>query len=140
MPPDNPPKALIFDLMGTCTDWHTSILTALQSTPTLYPQPNIEHNPTQISSTSFHSQLAKDWRSGFFTEIHRRFEAGESAEDIDVTHRRVLDRLLGEKGVGNGNESVSRGEGWNDEVRGELVRAWHQQVGMLFYDLRDIRA
>jgi hypothetical protein len=67
------------------------------------------------------SQLALGWRASFFDEIHARFQAGEDAEDIDVTHRRVLDRLLHEKGV-----DLSM---WNDEVRQKLVDQWHKQIG-----------
>jgi hypothetical protein len=63
--------------------------------------------------------FALDWRSGFFTEIHRRFEQGLGTEDIDLTHRRVLDALLIERGVGM--------EDWGEEVREKLVRGWHHQ-------------
>jgi FMN phosphatase YigB (HAD superfamily) len=96
------PKALIFDLMGTCCDWYSSLLLPLLPSSEL-------------------SQLALGWRARFFDEIHARFQAGEAAEDIDVTHRRVLDRLLHEKGV---NLSM-----WNDEVRQKLVDQWHKQIG-----------
>jgi hypothetical protein len=104
------PKALIFDLMGTCCDWYSSLLPALASSPDLPLLPSSEL-----------SQLALGWRAGFFDEIHARFQAGEAAEDIDVTHRKVLDRLLHEKGV---NLSM-----WNDEVRQKLVDQWHKQIG-----------
>jgi FMN phosphatase YigB (HAD superfamily) len=105
----SPPKALVFDLMGTCLDWHSSILPALQSSPQL----------PHLPSASL-SQLALDWRSGFFSEIHERFQAGEPAEDIDVTHRRILDHLL--------EERVVHQEMWDEDVRRRLVDSWHQQV------------
>jgi len=98
-------RALVFDLMGTCTDWSSSILS------TLFSQPPVE----AISLTS----LATEWRSRFFKEIHRRFDAGEGAEDIDVTHRRILDTILQEEGAGL--------DVWNDEVRQKLVQGWHVQ-------------
>ncbi|PYI07481.1 haloacid dehalogenase [Aspergillus sclerotiicarbonarius CBS 121057] len=101
------PKALIFDLMGTCTNWHPSIQTALSSTPSL------AHLPTET-----HSRLASSWREGFFREIHRRFEAGLGTESIDVTHRRVLDQVLDREGLGGVVE---------EEERGKLVNAWHFQ-------------
>jgi len=66
--------------------------------------------------------LAIDWREGFFEEIHHRFQTGEPAEDIDVTHRRVLDRLLQERGVDS--------QTWDDEVRDKLVQQWHNQIGI----------
>ncbi|PYH89459.1 HAD-like protein, partial [Aspergillus ellipticus CBS 707.79] len=94
--------------MGTCTNWKPSISAALHTTPSL----NARLTPAQCD------QLAADWRAGFFAEIHERFRAGAGTESIDVTHRRVLDRLLAEWGVGN---VVSEGE------RGALVGVWHLQ-------------
>ena len=41
-----------------------------------------------------------------------------------MTHRRVLDRLLKEKGVG-----MEMKGGWDDGVRRKLVERWHVQVG-----------
>lgn len=108
-----PSKALIFDLMGTCTDWKSSIVPALRSAPTLPTLPE-EKLP----------QLAADWRVGFFTEIHSRFQAKQEAEGIDVTHRRVLDQLLEERGVGL--------QQWDDGVRKGLVDSWHVQKGWCF--------
>ncbi|EJD45492.1 haloacid dehalogenase [Auricularia subglabra TFB-10046 SS5] len=90
--------------MGTCADWSTSIQGALASSPAV---------PGSLS----HADLAAAWRAGFFEEIHARFAAGEPQEDIDLTHRRVLDRLL-----------VAHGLDWSDAERRRLVRAWHQQA------------
>ncbi|KAK0223870.1 HAD-like domain-containing protein [Armillaria fumosa] len=88
-------QALVFDLMGTCADWCSSILSALYSKPSL---------------TGPHS-FAMYWRAGFFEEIHRRFQAGEDPEDIDITHRRVLDRLLSDRNIN-----------WDEETRNDIVR------------------
>ncbi|GAA5971889.1 hypothetical protein JCM11641_001558 [Rhodosporidiobolus odoratus] len=87
------PQALVFDLMGTCLDWYTSLLPALQTASSSAPTTSLQ-DPAALS------QLALDWRQGFFEEIQARFDKGEEQEDIDCTHRRVLDRLLQEKGVG----------------------------------------
>ena len=106
----SPPQALIFDLMGTCCDWVSSILPELLAAPTLSRLPR-----------NALSQLATNWRAGFFSEIHSRYEAGKESEDIDVTHRRVLDQLLEERGV-----SMDQ---WDGEVRGRLVESWHKQKG-----------
>jgi hypothetical protein len=62
MDPSFQPQALIFDLMGICCDWNTPILSALKDCPLI---PSGEHDL---------SKLAADWRSGFFKEIHRRFQ------------------------------------------------------------------
>lgn len=99
-------KAIVFDLMGTCTDWHSALLPLIKSLPPLAP-------PLPYTLGEFLLQ----WRLGFFAEIHTRFERGEPNEDIDFTHRRVLDRLVG--------ESV----GWSEEMREGLVKGWHHQVG-----------
>lgn len=104
------PKAVVFDLIGTCVDWYSSILPALESAPSI---PN-------LSSDSL-SHLAADWRAGFFKETRMRWEASQSVENIDVTHRRVLNWLLLAKGVTPAQ--------WNDGVRNKLVAAWHEQKG-----------
>jgi FMN phosphatase YigB (HAD superfamily) len=102
------PKALIFDLMGTCCDWYSSIRPAMSSTL------------PSLSSTEL-SQLAADWRAGFFSEIHDRFQTKKPAEDIDLTHRRVLDRLLDERYV---DLSMC-----GTDAREILVARWHNQIG-----------
>lgn len=101
-------KALIFDLMGTCCDWHSSLMPVLFSCP-----------PIPATEALDYSKLATDWRAGFFKEIHARFEAQQPQEDINATHRRVLDRLLDERNISM--------KIWDDSVRQKLVNAWHQQ-------------
>lgn len=103
-------KVLVFDLMGTCCDWHSSLLPSLQASPTLEQLPSSEL-----------SKFATDWRAGFFAEIHARFQAGDPAEDIDITHRRVLDRLLSARGI---DLMI-----WDEDVRQKLVDQWHFQIG-----------
>ncbi|KAJ6591113.1 haloacid dehalogenase [Mycena vulgaris] len=99
-----PVSAVIFDLMGTCTDWKSSIVASLQNQP--QPQTAVDL-----------SRFAAAWRAGFFKEIHRRFELGEPTEDIDSTHRRVLDLLLEDAGIG-----------WDEDIRRSLVASWHNQT------------
>ena len=106
------PKAIVFDLMGTCVDWYSSVLPALESAPQIAALP-----PDSLP------QLAADWRAGFFTETRTRREASQPVEDVDVTHRRVLNWLLLARGVTPSH--------WDDGVRNTLVGAWHQQKGML---------
>ncbi|KAI9743790.1 MAG: hypothetical protein M1818_002524 [Claussenomyces sp. TS43310] len=119
------PKALILDLMGTCCDWHTSLVSALHSIPGIIA-PSPASSPGSTSSDAL-SRLAADWRAGFFAEIHARFEAGAGLglllppEDVDVTHRRVLDRLL--------EASAADPRIWDEDVRNRLVAQWHVQSG-----------
>ncbi|KAF2815555.1 haloacid dehalogenase [Mytilinidion resinicola] len=98
--------------MGTCCDWLSSLLPLLSSLPS---------HPCLLPATTALPQLAAAWRAGFFTEIHHRFENKLPAEHIDVTHRRVLDQLLAERGVGL--------DVWDEEVRQRLVKGWHEQKG-----------
>ncbi|KAJ9353646.1 haloacid dehalogenase [Paecilomyces variotii] len=100
-------EALVFDLMGTCCDWKSGILSTLARTPSL-----------QALSDNDRSRLADDWRSGFFNEIHAQFEAGAPPEDIDVTHRRVLDRILAQR----------RLDAMTEDERRALVGRWHEQL------------
>lgn len=104
------PKAIVFDLIGTCVDWFSSILPALESAPS-----------TSALPAECLPQLAADWRAGFFKETQMRREASQSVEDIDVTHRRVLNWLLLARGVTPFQ--------WDDGVRNKLIRAWHEQKG-----------
>ncbi|KAJ4358325.1 uncharacterized protein N0V89_002907 [Didymosphaeria variabile] len=104
-------KVIFFDLMGTCCDWLTSLLPALQTCP-----PHSSLTPAEPKLR----ELAIAWREGFFQEIHARFDRGETNEDIDITHRRVLDRILKEKSI---DQDV-----WNDSVRDKLVQQWHSQT------------
>ncbi|KAF5392666.1 hypothetical protein D9757_000933 [Collybiopsis confluens] len=108
--------ALIFDLMGTCTNWSVSIIAALRRQCANAPSalPNLQAEDDLKS-------FASDWRTGFFREIHRRFEDGEAQEDIDVTHRRVLDQLLARP------DTLVPLNTWGDAVRTELVESWHHQ-------------
>ncbi len=107
-PTPSNPRALVFDLIGTCCDWYSSILPALQSAPAIPALP-----------AEALSQFAIEWRAGFFKEVETRRQAGQPLEDIDVTHRRVLNYLLLARGVTPAQ--------WDDSVRNELVQAWHKQ-------------
>lgn len=111
------PKTLIFDLMGTCLDWHQNIYNALNNTLTLTTEARGISHPTTYEV----SQLALAWRQGFFDEIHARFQAAKPAEDIDDTHRRVLKQLIGEK-------RWHRFSTLSDEHIEQCVQAWHKQV------------
>ncbi|KAK4705247.1 hypothetical protein P7C70_g959, partial [Phenoliferia sp. Uapishka_3] len=100
----------VLDLMGTCCDWHSSILPALRDAPLLPALP-----------ASGLPAFASEWRATFFKEIHRQFQASEGPENIDFTHRKVLDQMLDARGIGMGD--------WGEDVRCELVMRWHLQIG-----------
>lgn len=73
-----PIKAVFFDFMGTCLDWHTSACASF---------------PPTISNDDA-SKLALEWRRQYFIENTERFYQGLEPEDIDITLSRVLDRVL----------------------------------------------
>ncbi|KAJ7747979.1 haloacid dehalogenase [Mycena maculata] len=100
--------AVIFDLTGTRTGWKPSIVASMEQQP-----------QTSADLVS----LAVACRDGFFQEIHRRFQLGEPAENLDITHGRVLDRLLDEAGI----SSAIWGEdtAWPDSIAGiELLKPY----------------
>ncbi|KAH7064392.1 haloacid dehalogenase [Paraphoma chrysanthemicola] len=97
--------------MGTCCDWLSSLLPLLHTLPAL---------PSLVPKDEKLRALALAWREGFFEEIHKRFNAGLEQEDIDITHRRVLDRLLLDRSIGL--------DVWNDDMRVRLVQQWHVQT------------
>ncbi|KUI73398.1 (S)-2-haloacid dehalogenase 4A [Cytospora mali] len=97
-------KAIFFDFMGTCLDWHSSIVAAL---PERIPRPE-------------RSKLAIDWREALFHDIHDRFEKALPQEDIDTTHTRLLNALLETKTTGNQEYYV-----FSKDEKEKAVRAWH---------------
>ncbi|KZP01042.1 HAD-like protein [Calocera viscosa TUFC12733] len=107
-PPFQPVQALIFDLMGTCTDWRSSILTLLRTLPL----------PAPLSPSDL-PELADAWRAGFFRHILESFRRGEESPGIDAVHRMVLDKLLAARGVE---------DGWGEREREALVKGWHWQL------------
>lgn len=103
-------KAVFFDFMGTCLDWHSSVVRGL---PQAIPEP-------------VRSAMALDWRQAFFDELQYRSFQGMPPQDIDVTHRRTLLRVLeGEvykdhayrffrQGCSHGDEDRSAGDDTNN--------------------------
>ncbi|KAH8926161.1 HAD-like protein [Atractiella rhizophila] len=93
--------------MGTVTDWHSHISSTLTSSSVL---------PSTVSPSSF----ALRWREGFFTLAHSiaADPTVGSLDDIDDMHTRALEVVLREEGVD-----------LSEEMKKELVRAWHGQKG-----------
>lgn len=63
-------KAVLFDFMGTCLDWYSSILHIL---------------PSALSQDA-KSDFALEWRQFYFDAIAAQSRTGEPPEDIDYTH------------------------------------------------------
>jgi len=96
-------KTVLFDFMGTCLDWHTSIIAAL---------------PQSLSEDE-KSQLAIEWRHAYFDANTVRLHEGKDPEDIDITHRRVLDELL--------ERFPHLRSQFPPEAKESAVKGWHHQ-------------
>ncbi|KAJ5388565.1 hypothetical protein N7509_011106 [Penicillium cosmopolitanum] len=111
-------KAVFFDFMGTCLDWHTSVVKSL---------------PPSIPEAE-RSKLALEWRRRYFLENSQRHQQGLSPEDIDVTLARVLDAVLPD--FPSFNAAIA------PDSKEQLIQAWHSQpawpeVGKAIRSLRD---
>lgn len=100
-----PVKAVFFDFMGTCLDWHGSISQAL---PTTFPR---------TSASSF----ALQWRRAYFLSNQARLAAGSAPEDIDATLARTLAALVEREFPDHAALFA------DDAVRTRLIRSWHTQ-------------
>lgn len=98
-----PFKAVWFDFMGTCLDWHSSIVKTL---------------PIEISGPQ-KSTFALEWRQAYFDYNANRVAEGKPVEDFDETQRRVLDAFL--------DQRSHIKHLFTQEIKDRLVRAWHQQ-------------
>jgi 2-haloalkanoic acid dehalogenase type II len=94
-------RAIFFDFMGSCVDWHSEIVKAF---------------PNALSEKE-RSEFALQWRQAFFDEIAAQFKAGLPPEDIDETHRRTLSQLL--------EARPNYHKQFSPEAREHAVQAWH---------------
>jgi 2-haloalkanoic acid dehalogenase type II len=94
-------KAVFFDFMGTCLDWHTGAINVL---------------PQSISESE-RSKLALEWRQDYFDSNTARIAANEPPENIDVTLRKTLDALL--------EKHPEHKHLFNDRTKHQCVTAWH---------------
>ncbi|KAJ7137542.1 (S)-2-haloacid dehalogenase IVA [Mycena crocata] len=101
--PTNQIKAVLFDFMGTCLDWHSSIVAVL---------------PSSIPDDA-KSKFALDWRQTYFDANTARIAAGEPTEDIDITHRRTLLEML--------DRHPDLKPHFTAEVQEQAIKAWHAQ-------------
>jgi 2-haloacid dehalogenase len=96
-------KAVFFDFMGTCLDWHSSVVQAL---------------PPTISREEA-SKFALEWRRQYFLENNKRFTQGLHPEDIDKTLARTLEVTL--EGSPENRPRIDA------DTKETLVQAWHSQ-------------
>lgn len=94
-------RAVFFDFMGTCLDWHSGTIRVLP----------------QSVAESERSKLALEWRHDYFDANAARLAANEPPEDIDVTLRKTLDALLG--------KHPEHKHLFDDRTKHQCVAAWH---------------
>ncbi|KAJ4299330.1 hypothetical protein N0V90_004575 [Kalmusia sp. IMI 367209] len=99
-----PIKAVLFDFMGTCLDWHASVLAAF---------------PSSIHSVEA-SSLALQWRQQYFDLNRVRVEKNQAVQSFDVTLARALDLVLS-------NEFSHLASHFDSTSRQKAVRAFHTQ-------------
>jgi 2-haloacid dehalogenase len=96
-------KAVFFDFMGTCLDWHSSVVQAL---PAAIPKDEA-------------SKFALEWRRQYFLENSKRVSNNLHPEDIDITLARTLEALL--------DQSPDHKPHFDAETNKKIIEAWHSQ-------------
>jgi 2-haloacid dehalogenase len=94
-------RALVFDVFGTVVDWRSGVA---QEVARLLGE--------ELDAGAF----ADEWRKRYVPSMDRVRRGEQPWTPLDVLHRASLDDLLGEFGV----------ERTSEEVRAELVFAWHR--------------
>ena len=89
--------------MGTCLDWHSTIVQAL---------------PTELSEQE-RSKFALQLRQAYFDYNAERLRNGQPVEDFDETQRRVLESYL--------DKHSDIKHLFTNEIKQGLVQAWHHQ-------------
>ena len=101
-----PIKAVLFDFMGTCLDWHSAITASL---PASLPEQT-------------RSQFALSWRQAYFDHNAARLESGQPPEDIDISHRTTLTAELASSPV-----EVQAAFADTPSAEEACIAAWHSQ-------------
>ncbi|KAF2674459.1 HAD-like protein [Microthyrium microscopicum] len=103
MAPQSKIKAVFFDFMGTCVDWHSSALGAM---PPAVPK-------------DIASKMAIDWHQRYFWENSQLSAKGLGPEDIDLTLARALGAII--------DQNPEQAGHFDDAARRKLVEKWHFQ-------------
>jgi 2-haloacid dehalogenase len=100
-----PPRALLFDVFGTCVDWRSSVARELRAVG----------GRLGLGERDW-AALADAWRGLYQPQMETVRRGGRPWVNLDVLHREALDRVLGDAGL----DAVPAGE------RDELTLAWHR--------------
>jgi 2-haloacid dehalogenase len=99
-----PPKALFFDVFGTCVDWRTSV------------SREIEALAARVGTSIDGTAMADAWRAEYQPQMETVRSGVRPWVNLDVLHREALDGVL----AGTGLSRI------DDDARAELTRAWHR--------------
>ncbi len=92
-------RALCFDVFGTVVDWHGSV------------QAEVQRLGLPVDGSAF----ALAWRAGYAPAMQEVRSGALPWTDLDGLHRRILDRLLAERGIA-----------LDEAAAADLNRVWHR--------------
>jgi len=90
------PKALLFDVFGTCVDWRSTVV-------------------REGAALGLPERFGDDWRGRYQPQLETVRSGAREWTTLDVLHREALDEVLAEHGVD-----------LPAEQRDELNRVWHR--------------
>src|SRR5215213_10512923 len=105
MPLNSQPKALVFDVFGTCVDWRSSIAREGEALGRKLGASNVDW-----------LAFADAWRAQYQPQMETVRSGQRPWTTLDVLHREALDTLLPAFGLGD----------MSDADRDDLTRAWHR--------------
>ncbi|KAM7203879.1 haloacid dehalogenase [Rhypophila sp. PSN 637] len=105
-------KAIFFDFMGTCLNWHASVSATL---------------PRFLSEREA-SDLALEWRRQYFISNQNRLSQNLAPEDIDITLFRTLQKVVNEHQTLSADQkgSFDFSQSETSNVK-SMIKAWHNQ-------------
>ncbi|KAF5872602.1 putative haloacid dehalogenase protein [Botrytis fragariae] len=108
-------RAILFDFMGTCLNWHASLL------PHLPPLPSHPSYPPSLTS-KIQSDFLLQWRQSYFDANTFRISHNLPVENIDFTHLSTLETLLLTPLYSPWSSSFT------PPIKDSLIQAWHHQI------------
>ncbi|MGD9571094.1 MAG: haloacid dehalogenase type II [Thermoleophilia bacterium] len=102
-----PPRALLFDVFGTCVDWRSGVARAVAATLAARPGPWPDVDPAAVADA---------WRARYQPLMETVRSGARPWVDLDVLHREGLDDVAAALGL----EALGAAD------RDALTRAWHR--------------
>ena len=101
----NPPRALLFDVFGTCVDWRSGVIREGEALGRRLGVAGVDW-----------AAFADAWRDQYQPQMETVRSGQRPWTTLDVLHREALDRLLPELGL----DALAEAD------RADLTRAWHR--------------